>query len=181
MTLIESTQSVESIQLFEPLIQRNSPFTEDQLWTWKCVKTNNVYTGRHLPVEVTERGELWCWFVPLLPPNTTKSPCKRVWWLHFVLFISTTFLQDFLPCPADFSRTLLTDLTDSCLSLLKAILLPITGVIALTHYFPDTVTSPRDLKLERHHRSPTQSHGQTSHIGTLVSTFAEGFYSSATC
>lgn len=100
-----------------------------------------------------------------LAPNTVKSLFER--WLHFVLFISTTIYHSspgFLIFSCRLQQDLLTNLTDSCLSLLKAILLTITRLISLKQYFLNVITFPEILKidnqaLKKYHLAPTlQSH-----------------------
>lgn len=100
--------------------------------------------------------------------------------LSFIFpLLSITLLQDFLSSHADQGRTLLTDLSDSSLSLLKAILLIITLLTSLKHYFVYIITFleifrqvPASTLLHQH--SPTYcliqmifDLSQTDHIHSL--------------
>lgn len=91
-------------------------------------------------------------------PLATKhcqASLQNVFWLHFVLFFSATIYHSspglfFLSFPhVDYGRTPLTDLTDFCLSLLKAILLTTTRLISLKHHFLDVITFPEILKEDK--------------------------------
>lgn len=98
--------------------------------------------------------------------QTLSSLSLNVDFILFSLFPLpyTTLVQDFVFSHVDYGRTLLTNLTDSCLSLLKAILLTITRLISLKQYFLNVITFPEILKidnqaLKKYHLAPTlQSH-----------------------
>ena len=85
---------------------------------------------------------LWCWFVLLMPPTLPGlfSKCLLASFCPLFTLPSIILVLDFLSFHADRGRTVLTDLTDSCLSLLKAILLAITRLVFLKHYFLGVIT-----------------------------------------